>query len=789
MFHDPTNIFAPPPDTNVIGEMNTGAIFRATYHKLVIDPFKDMLFPVVFGLDKTHIDASSRLQMEPLTISYGLLKLEYRCQPSAMRILGYINLLPVHYQASRLPMAGKSRMSVGAAKLNDYHAQIEFILHESGFLQLQEQGFAWNLHFGGNVYPVIFRVYVPFIVGDTEGHDRLCGHYTARFMEIQQLCRICKCPTSLSSYSKGVYKKRYPNELQDLLAVQNDAGFRAISQTYLLRNGFANVRFGSRQSLSTRVKPDRGIFGACPGEILHLILLGWFRYCMEAFVIQMGGPKTTSAALFDDLCADIGLRLQRQSDREVPRTNFPKGFSTGANLKGHEMVGCLVVMLFAIQTSQFQSMFAAPRYAGKGKLGNSQHIADWIMLLESLLQWHQWLKEPTMTKFVVSRSKKTMRWLMRHFQKIAPREAGMQYNTVKMHLVLHLAEDIVDHGVPQNVNSTFTESAHIPLAKDTSRNTQKRGTSFTYQAAKRYVENLALELAFYETGNQLLNVPQPDAAEKNERASGLYFAFSRVCVTAGNEIVYQWHSTTRQQEQLSGLFKHSGRLTAFLQSRILSHLPVGFQLPCYTDFATPLGKDGKYQVYRAHPHYQQKPWYDCALIKWTVESEEKPGVLVEVDLPARLYAFVDLRCPELCAALNQCSDVKVEDPVEPDLYAICESYDRAPAIIVDNEETTATIVGIFHRTETATSDPTLYLVSTKCIIEPMYGMRDIASKHLNKASTKMIPAAARSPYYLFFVKPQHMWAQCWEDRICGNNDKDEEGESPEEGDKIERRSK
>ena len=240
----------------------------------------------------------------------------------------------------------------------------------------------------------------------------------------------------------------------------------------------------------------------------------------------MGGPKTTSAALLDDLCANIGLRLQRQGDREVPHTNFPTGISTGTNLKGHYIVGCLVVMLFAIQTSQFQSMFAAPRYAGKGKLGNSQHIADWIMLLYSQLQWHQWLKERTMTKIVASLSKKTMRWLMGHFQKIvAPRKTGMQYNAVKMHLVLHLAGDILDHGAQQNVNSAFTESAHtIPLATDTSRNTQKRGTSFTYQAALRYVKNLALELAFYKTGHQLLNGRLPDNAERNERASGLYFA-------------------------------------------------------------------------------------------------------------------------------------------------------------------------------------------------------------------------------------------------------------------------
>jgi hypothetical protein len=72
----------------------------------------------------------------------------------------------------------------------------------------------------------------------------------------------------------------------------------------------------------------------------------------------------------------------------------------------------------------------------------------------------------------------------------------MKNNTVKMRLVVHLAEDILDHGVPQNANSALTESAHIPLAKDTSRNTQKRATSFKFQAPNRYVENLAMDLAF-----------------------------------------------------------------------------------------------------------------------------------------------------------------------------------------------------------------------------------------------------------------------------------------------------
>ena len=71
----------------------------------------------------------------------------------------------------------------------------------------------------------------------------------------------------------------------------------------------------------------------------------------------------------------------------------------------------------------------------------------------------------------------------------------MGNNTIKMHLVLHICEDILDHGVPENVNSTYTESAHITLAKITLSNTQKCASSFTRQAAERYIENLAISRA------------------------------------------------------------------------------------------------------------------------------------------------------------------------------------------------------------------------------------------------------------------------------------------------------
>jgi hypothetical protein len=49
----------------------------------------------------------------------------------------------------------------------------------------------------------------------------------------------------------------------------------------------------------------------------------------------------------------------------------------------------------------------------------------------------------------------------------------MKHNLVKIHLVLHIANDILNHGVPQNFNSSFTELAHIPIAKATRRTPRK----------------------------------------------------------------------------------------------------------------------------------------------------------------------------------------------------------------------------------------------------------------------------------------------------------------------------
>ena len=100
-----------------------------------------------------------------------------------------------------------------------------------------------------------------------------------------------------------------------------------------------------------------------------------------------------------------------------------------------------------------------------------------------------------MSKKMGKRSHLAVQWLMRLVAEVTPCPGAIGSNTIKTHLILHLCEDALDHGVPENVNGLYTESAHIPLAKVTSRNTQKRAILFTKQVAHRDLENLVVSLA------------------------------------------------------------------------------------------------------------------------------------------------------------------------------------------------------------------------------------------------------------------------------------------------------
>lgn len=777
LFHE-GNPFTCPPDTigGSIGDINTSRGYIKTHASIIKNKNEEILLPCILSLDKTQCDTYGRLAMEPLTMSYGLMKHKIRSSPSAMRILGYINHDAIHDREHEINLDNdldnddndvinhivvadgltmdQSSKAASSRRLNDYHAQIQFILKESGFLTLQEKGFKWKLHFKGTVYPVTFRTYIPFIVGDTEGHDRLCGHYTARFDKVKQLCRACICPTSKMGHSKADYMLRTPAQVKRDMSQPNSVAVMQSQSQHILKSAFDNVRFGSHNK--------RGIFGACPGEILHLVLIGWFKYAMESFVGQ-AGALSSACTKYDALCANIGRHLQRQSDQDKARTNYPKGFSSVSNLTGAEIPGCIMVMLFAFHTSRYQEIFSSRKVYREDKgLGNPAHITDWVTLLNGLLQWHQWLKQDNIPRLQVKRSIHATKWLMRQFKFIAPRLKGMKNNTIKMHLVLHIAHDILDHGVPQNVNSAFAESAHIPLAKDTSRNTQKRAISFTKQAGSRYVENLAISRASHEIIHNNNPIPaDTENQERTQRSESQKFGRNYTIHIAHNGDVHsEWVNRSCKS---SGTVKLLPHVLNFLVRHCLPHVP-NQRLLCFTEYLDE--SEDIHQRYRAHPKYMGCSWNDYVMVNW-VGFDNKP---------ARIHTFVNLSKMErngtarIHASTGQAG-------IAPGRYAIVESYERQEEDA--NDDYADTIIGRFNRLNIGNTDESiLYLVHIDSFVRPVIGMPNIPS--VTPANRQQ---QEREKYYLIIVRNRNQWPACWDSMInsCFNNH--QEGiETDESGD-------
>ncbi len=159
---------------------------------------------------------------------------------------------------------------------------------------------------------------------------------------------------------------------------------------------------------------------------------------------------------YDRLCATLGSRLSRQSNRNIPSTIFPKVFYSDSNMMGYVVAGCLLVKKVICTVyhlfphhhlCQEQQNVTAPEVQ---RQQNEAHISDWILVVSSLLLWHQWMKQPTIAKKQIKGSHVAVQWLMHLMATVTPCTTGVTNNTIKKHLVLHLSK-------------TFSTMVYLPM--------------------------------------------------------------------------------------------------------------------------------------------------------------------------------------------------------------------------------------------------------------------------------------------------------------------------------------
>ena len=239
--------------------------------------------------DEAHVDRNGALGASPFLATVGFIRATSRHLLSNWRIWGYVPKLDV----------GRGRTSTmdATAKQREHHKILSVILRE--FQELTARGGIKTVFMGKTV---VLKCFIQYIIGDTKGHNDLCGHK-------QTGCRTDK-------HSSGSFTSFGPEEF-DPLTVQDVADTRgnaALLNKLGLRPGLVNAFY----SLPFADKL-RHIFGSTPFERLHVFLQGLYKYQVESFHDMIGekdaGKKDKEC--YNNHFRSMASYLTRQNERDL----------------------------------------------------------------------------------------------------------------------------------------------------------------------------------------------------------------------------------------------------------------------------------------------------------------------------------------------------------------------------------------------------------------------------------------------------------------------------------------
>jgi hypothetical protein len=658
---------APPPQKRTkLRDFNTGDAFRET-HRILIDPTKgEQLLGLVMYIDGAHISNFHDVELIQVKIALGIMNRVTRMKEWVWAILGYIEKVHENGGRGRKIWRKSNHMEVqdasesddhssdaesiygiGEKNVEDMHAMIGVILES--LEPIQRRGFMWDQAYRGVIYRnILYKIFVPYVKCDNAEANKLCAKYEIGCGNVQQVCRACHCPLQQANdhLHKPVYKT--VPEIQNLVRRGDLEGLQSISQTYLI-NAFHKVRFNLGNT--------RGIHGGCPADMLHTIQLGIFKYLRDIFFRDLGETSNTSKDI-NGLAKVFCRLLGRQSDRSIPQCSFSKGIQQG-RLMGREYRGVLLIMLCILRSSAGRHIMGKSK---KGKFSSDIKVDDWILLVETLLQWEAYLCGEEMLVKDVKKLDKKHRFIMFLMRRIAHRTVGMGLKILKFHIIIHMFQEILLYGVPLEFDTSANESHH-KLAKQGARLTQKAAKTFNLQTAHRMTEFRLIELALLEieegavvwkyfagcseegpsseeesmdegsaassSSDSSQDEESETSSEEDKRKEGLdiYTGEAKIEVYRGEYGEGDFKIKSRSNfNARTRLNQHLLEYLLELQV-LLSDVLVKKSLPIFT-----FHRRGN-QIFRGHPNYRGKgPWRDWVWVNWGEEGR----------LPCHIWCFVVL---------------------------------------------------------------------------------------------------------------------------------------------------
>lgn len=724
--------FAVPPDTiQHISDINTGQAHRRTSRQLIRKPGKQIALPIIAYIDGASTGQFVDLKITAFKFTLGIFNRKARSRPNLWRTLGYVPEIRSrksrgkrilqesrHVDGTSLPVNDPNEGNEAESKsekAQDFHTILAIILES--FIPLQERGFNWDLRYKGKSYEVEFIPYFAFIICDTDEADRLCGAYTSRSGNVKQLCRYCQCPTNDSNNPKADYDLKTMPLLQGLIANKNVRELKNLSQQNI-KNALYLLQWG--------VHNNTGPHGATPLEMLHALLLGIFLYLRDTFFDQTGPTSKLSEDL-NALATQYGFLYSRQSNRNMPKTKFNNGIRKG-KLMAKEYTGILLLLMTVLRSTHGQQIITDPKNGQNNNqfADDNDHVQDWIWLIETLLQWEEWLKSDVMAISDVQSASHKHRYIMYKLRKVANRTTGMGLKIVKYHAIIHMADDIMNFGVPMNFDSGAPESGHKG-AKTAAKLTQKKEDTFDEQTSERLMEMQLLSHAQEEMNGRKLwyygqnrhQMNETTKKDDNDAIKGTQFRLKfdddagKFCLTVSSDIK-SFDKVTVEEDFIKFLVRLQSKVEDWVSDMVIrsTHRRKGI-------------------IFRSTPMHMGASWRDWVLVNWGEDGK----------LPAKIWGFVDL------SVLPEDNEINIGgyNGVSPAIYAIVESsqYETDPNVLARSTLLTPLTKEVGQVNARGVTKLKFYLADVEAFEDPITVVPDIGGK----------------PNAYFELKDRHDWPQ------------------------------
>ena len=446
---DPNNPLARyKPSDDRLGEALSGSVYQDMYSRLVSNPSKQLLCPLIFYTDGTQIDSMSRFGVEPFLFTPALLSYAARCKAEAWRPLGYVQHLRSNLRSDSCKLSS-------SAKARNYHAQIQAMLKSLQRVQTGADSRLQNveIYLFGKCVKVDVLCPILLIAVDTPAADKLCGHFSSYSAGVQRVTCSCDVPFDKLDDPNFTCHPVTWNAMHEIATAGSNEQRAAVSQHYC-HNAFANIEIGD---------PMYKIFGAVPTDPMHSVRKGIMARAMSLIFDCMTPSEKNK---LDELAQEFHKHHRQTARKSFPQTDFTNGVTNLSNMTAKEECG-LVFLLICL--AQFEEGWKLVNDALLSK-GLDTDLSKVLEALEALSCFDAWTrmdrywKLSEQTKYAKKATNSLARMLTM-IRDCLPREKGNGWKLPTFHNTMHIVSDMCKYGKPKEANTEVGEHNHIFFAK------------------------------------------------------------------------------------------------------------------------------------------------------------------------------------------------------------------------------------------------------------------------------------------------------------------------------------